>query len=521
MATAAPDLAKAVGDEEQREYTKPATTGARFADGQSLSEFTTNASEKGGSSGYASSTIGLDHAEVSKHAEKRLVRKLDRLILPLAVLLYLSANLDRVLDNNPTKYSLALCSFFITYHRFSIIFNIPGILAAKRFPPSRTIAFGAYLWSTAATCQGAVQNAPGLYVCRLLVGIGESFFGNAIAFYLSLWYRQTELAKRIGLYIGAGSLAGATGGLIAYGVAQIAHPAIATWRVLFLIEGLPCLLLAIVVFFILPNRPDNTRYLNKDEQLLACTRLNSENNSSRAVEIDWRAVHYAVLDWRNLLLSVAYSCMNLSLASVSGFLPTIIKGLGYSNANAQLYSVPPYACSLAVMLIATTLSDRLKSRGVFVMAVFAISILGWALLLGVDPIGVSHAGLRLRYFAVCCVTATGASNGPIMMAWISRNNASESARATGFGLLNSVGQVMSIVAAFLFPAPEGPRFRKGAATNLAFASLGLCIAFLLTCYFRLENRRRDEREGGRPPADLPIENIDTEYDRAVGFRYAV
>lgn len=89
------------------------------------------------------------------------------------------------------------------------------------------------------------------------------------------------------------------------------------------------------------------------------------------------------------------------------------------------------------------------------------------------------------------------------------------------GSLNSVGQCLSILAAFLFPANEGPRFVKGAVVNLAFQCLGLVLALSMTTYYRRENRRRDAAEGGRPPKGMRIENINTLYDRAIGFRYTV
>ncbi|GAA5968251.1 hypothetical protein JCM8115_006170 [Rhodotorula mucilaginosa] len=517
------------GEEQQNEYA--AARGARFADGQSLAEYTTNASEKAGSSRYAGSESGLEHVKASKTAERKLVRKLDVLILPLAILLYLSAYLDRgnlgnakiqglgkaVLQNDSTKYSIALTCFFITY----ITFSIPGTLAAKRFPPSRTIAAGALVWSIGATCQAAVTSPGGLYACRLVVGLGEAFFGQAIAFYLTLWYLKSELAKRIGLFISAGSLAGAFGGLIAYGVARISDPKIATWRILFLIEGCPSLLLAIIVMFCLPSRPDKTRYLNEEQRTIACTRLNSENQGNQDVAIDWKAVRYALCDWRLYVLAVSYSAMNLTLGSVSGFLPTIVKGLGYSDANAQLYTVPPYAVSLGVMLLLTTISDRTRSRGLCVAVVYCIGIVGWGILYGVSPIDVSKGGLRARYFACCCLASAGYSNIPLIMAWVSGNSPSESQRAVSLGMLNSVGQCLSILAAFLFPANEGPRYVKGALTNLAFQCLGLVLALSMTTYYRTVNARKDAAEGGRPPKGMRIENINTEYDRAVGFRYTV
>ncbi|BGP56092.1 hypothetical protein JCM8202v2_003703 [Rhodotorula sphaerocarpa] len=232
--------------EEQREVAfRP---GARFSDGQSLAEYTTNASEKAGSSRYAESTSGLAHVKAAKAAERKVVRKLDLVIRPLAICLYLSAYLDRgnlgnakiqglnkdILGNDSTKFSIALTCFFITY----ISLSIPA----------------------------GVTSPAGLYVGRLFVGVGEACFGQAIAFYLTLWYTKSELAKRIGLFISAGSLAGAFGELIAFGVAKIEHPKLATWRILFLIEGCPSVLLALVVLFCLPSRPDKTKLLNEDER---------------------------------------------------------------------------------------------------------------------------------------------------------------------------------------------------------------------------------------------------------------
>ncbi|GAA5900441.1 hypothetical protein JCM6882_001247 [Rhodosporidiobolus microsporus] len=505
------------------------TAGARFADGDSLAATTTTDTEKAGSSKYASSIIGLEHAKASKVEERRLVRKLDVLILPLAVLLYLAAYIDRgamgnaklmglyetVLGNNDTKYSISLCCFYITY----IVLSVPGTLLAKQILPSTSIACGALIWSIATSCQAGVTNPAGLYVCRLFIGVGESFFGQAMALYFTFWYRKNEIAKRIGLFISAGSVAGAFSGLIAYGVARIPNAPFAQWRILFLIEGLPSFVLAVVVFFFLPSRPDKSRYLKGDERALACTRLNADSLGEPHTGIDWRAARYALLDPKTYILSLMYSAMNLGLSSVSGFLPTIVKGLGYTAADAQLFSVPPYAVALAYMLLITTFSDRYQTRGIPVMSVFAIGIVGWALLLGISPVGVSEAGLRARYFACCCVVTAGYANIPLVMSWVSNNAASETQRAVQLGMLNSVGQCLSILGSFSFPSSEGPKYLRGAGLNIGFSSLGLFLSLVMTLYFRFENAKRDRREGGRPPKGMRIEGIQEDYDKAVGFRY--
>ncbi|KAJ7467457.1 major facilitator superfamily domain-containing protein [Mycena latifolia] len=480
------------------------------------------------SSAYSSSTTGLEASAESGKAERRLLFKLDILILPLAVLLYLSAYLDRgnlgnarlqglqatVLNGSDTNYSIALSCFFITY----IVLSVPGTLLAKAILPSTSIAIGALIWSIAATCQAAAFSPGALYVCRLFVGVGEALFGQAMALYFTYWYLPEELSKRIGLFISAGSLAGAFGGLISYGVSSLKHSAITQWRILFLIEGIPSFVLAGVVFFCLPSRPQTSKYLTPDQRTLALTRLNSRNLGEGHTGVDWRAVRRALWDWKTYVVAVIYSCMNLGLGSVGGFLPTIIKGLGYSNADAQLYTVPPYVVSLVFMLLISSYSDRVQTRGVPVASVFCIAIIGWAILLGVNPVKASHMALHARYFGCICVVTAGYSNIPLIMSWQSGNTGAESQRAVSLGMLNAIGQCLSVLAAFLFPTPEGPRYVKGCATNIAFSCLGLILTIAMTVYYRWENSRRDREEGGRPEKGAPI-NVVEEYDLARGFRY--
>ncbi|KAJ6568478.1 major facilitator superfamily domain-containing protein [Mycena capillaripes] len=506
---------------------------ARFAEdtkheggGGPLPKTLTNTSDtEKGSSAYAASTTGLDHRIESHRAELRLLIKLDIIILPLAVLLYLSAYLDRgnlgnarlqglqatALRGSDTNYSIALSCFFITY----ILLSVPGTLLAKAIPPSTSISIGALIWSIAATCQAAAFNPAAVYVCRLFVGVGEAFFGQSMALYLTYWYLPDELSKRIGLYISAGSVAGAFGGLISYGVSSLKHPSITQWRILFLIEGIPSFILAVVVFFFLPSRPQTSRYLTEDQRTLALTRLNRKNLGEGHTGVDWKAVKRALMDWKTYVVALMYSCMNLGLGSVTGFLPTIVKGLGYSNADAQLYTVPPYVVSLVVMLLISSYSDHYGTRGVPVASVFCIGIVGWAILLGVSPVHATHSALHARYFGCICIVTAGYSNIPLIISWQSGNTGSQSQRAVSLGMLNAVGQCLSVLAAFLFPTPEGPKFIKGCATNLAFSSLGLLLTIWMTVYYRLENRRRDKVEGGKPPQDMPI-NVMEEYDLATG-----
>lgn len=107
--------------------------------------------------------------------------------------------------------------------------------------------------------------------------------------------------------------------------------------------------------------------------------------------------------------------MNLTLGSVSGFLPTIVAGFGYTTARAQLMTVPPYAVALVFMLLLTTYSDRVQSRGIPVMVPFMLGIVGWAILMTVPAAHATQAQFSGRYFACCCIVTAGYTNIPLII----------------------------------------------------------------------------------------------------------
>ncbi|KAI5451618.1 hypothetical protein NCC49_001599 [Naganishia albida] len=493
-------------------------------EGHSLGPLSTRDTEKNPASIYGSTIDGEDGETFAK-AEKKLLRKLDVIILPFAALLYLTAYLDRgnlgnarlqglekdVLGGDSEKFSLALACFYITY----IVLSIPGTLLSKQLNPSTAISIGAMIWSIAATCQAATTNPAGLYVCRLFVGVGEALFGQSMSLYFSIWYRKAEIGKRISMFIGAGVVAGSLGGLLAFGVAHIKDTSIAQWRILFLIEGLPSLLLAICVFLFMPTRPQTSRYLNEDERIVCITRLNKDSLNEANTGIDWRGVRRAFTDWKTYVVAIMYSCMNLTLGSVSGFLPTIIKGLGYSNARAQLFSVPPYAVALVVMVLLSTYSDKFRTRGIPAASVFVIGIVGWVLLLAISPVHATASHLHIRYFGCICIVTAGYCAIPIIMAWQANNTSSQSQRAVSLGMLNTIGQCLSVLASYSFPTKQGPKFHKGITLNLAFQALGCVLALGMSAYYRWENKRRDRVEGG-PPAEGTVLDTEEHFDRSRG-----
>ncbi|KAG9123955.1 hypothetical protein FRC07_013379 [Ceratobasidium sp. 392] len=397
--------------------------------------------------------------------ERKLVRKFDMVIMPLTCALYLFAYLDRsnlgnarlqglpddVLGGDPTgtKFDWVSSMFYFSY----IVMQIPAVVTSKLFRPRIWIGLATIGWGLASTLQASSSR-------RFFIGVFEAGFGPMIPLYFTFFYTRHEIGVRLAVWFGFAAVAGAFGGLIAYGVQHI-HSDIAKWRILFLVEGLPTIALGIFTLFALPDRPDTTKWLHGAQKDLAIERMSRGGTKEEAGTVNRAHVLAAVKDWKVYAAGIVYFGVNIALASISVFLPTIIKSFGYTNANAQLLkltfdanvaAVPPYAVAAIFMTIVSYISDRMQSRGLFMFASSSIGGIGYLLLLVIP----SNQGAR--YFAIfLCCAGTYTTIG-LSLSWFAHNLGSESKKAAGIPLLMVIGQCGSVLGTHAYPATEGPRY---------------------------------------------------------------
>ncbi|KAG9089759.1 hypothetical protein FS749_001073 [Ceratobasidium sp. UAMH 11750] len=454
--------------------------------------------------------------------EKRLVRKLDMTIMPLTCALYLLAYLDRsnlgnarlqglpedVLGGDPTgaRFDWVSSMFYLSY----IIMQLPAVVTSKLFRPRIWIGIATIGWGLASTLQAVAFNFQGLLAARFFIGVFEAGFGPMIPLYFTFFYTRNEIGVRLAVWFGFAAVAGAFGGLIAYGVQHI-HSPIANWRILFLVEGLPTIALGIFTLFALPDRPDTTKWLYGAQKDLAIERMSRGGMREEAGTVNKSHVFAALKDWRVYAGGVIYFGVNIALASISVFLPTIIKSFGYTNANAQLLTVPPYAVAAIFMISVSYISDRIQSRGIFMSASSGLGGIGYLLLLVIPP------NQGARYFAIfLCCAGTYTTIG-LALSWFAHNLGSESKKAAGIPLLMIIGQCGSVLGTHVYPTSEGPRYAKGLALCCGFELLGALTCLVLTISFRRENARRD-RIYGRPE-EGKIVDTRALADESPEFRY--
>jgi len=157
-----------------------------------------------------------------------------------------------------------------------------------------------FLWGVVATLQAATTTWAGMMVCRFFLGAIECGFGPGLPLFLSFFYPRHEVGLRIGIFLAGSALANAYGGVLAYGLSHITS-GIAPWRLLFILEGVPTCLLAIVVWFWLPDSPGTAKFLNEEQQKVAEARAQRQPRAVHIKGLDAKQLFAAFKDYKSII----------------------------------------------------------------------------------------------------------------------------------------------------------------------------------------------------------------------------
>ena len=150
---------------------------------------------------------------------------------------------------------------------------------------------------------------------------------------------------------------------------------LAGWRWIFILEGLLTILISLTAYFFIYNYPATASFLSDDERARIHTRLKDNNDATRDESFGWKNVFLAVWDVKVWLYSLGFHTLSLPLYTLSLFLPTIIEALGYTAAQAQLLTVPPYSVATVLTLIVAIASEKTKIRAPFIIGTTTLAII--------------------------------------------------------------------------------------------------------------------------------------------------
>jgi MFS family permease len=371
-----------------------------------------------------------------------------------------------------------ITAFYIAY----ICFEWMSILW-KLIPAHIYVTAIVLSWGIVASLQSVATSFAGLLVLRFLLGIGEAGF-TGIPFYLSFFFKREELALRTGFFISAAPLATSFASTLAWAIVKLGtHGPIASWRLLFLVEGFPSVLVAVMAWNTIPDGPGSASYLTMRERKVAILRLRREKPASGGPNksgLDFHEMLSTVTDPKSYLTAFMFFFTNMAFSSMPVFLPTIIHEMGHTVLVSQALSAPPYLLSFFVVILTAYLSDRLCNRSYFVIFHALLSALGYAF---IALAGARGWGTWWRYAGIYPAAIGFFSVITIIITWTINNQESESKQGTGFAMLQLIGQCGPLVGTRLYPEEEAPLYLKGmvacAGAMVLVASLSLVLRFYL------------------------------------------
>jgi sugar phosphate permease len=337
-----------------------------------------------------------------------------------------------------------------------------------------------------------------------------------VNFYLGSWYKRNELGLRAALFLSAAALAGSFGGLLAAALSTLnGVSGLPGWAWIFLIEGIVTVCVGFFCWWMVFDWPDTAGFLTPDERLRLCWRLTNDKQASTAEDYDKRHIYAALRDWKTWLFSIMFIGCCLPLYSFSLFLPTILRGMGYTGTHAQLLSVPPYASAAAATVLVGWLADRTRVRGYFNVAVSAIGAVGFAMLIASADPHIQYAGTFLGAIGIYPAI-------PNTLAWVSNNTEGVYKRGVVIGIVVGTGNLSGIVSSNIFLLSDSPRFYIGKgvvlATMLCFLQFGSIAMHVL---LRRENQKRLEGQRDSMHEAMTSDEIWAAGDKRPDFIYTL
>ncbi|WWD06422.1 hypothetical protein V865_004512 [Kwoniella europaea PYCC6329] len=461
--------------------------------------------------------------QVNHRALSSALRKLDLFLLPIATIAYFLNFLDRSNIGNAKaaglqtdlkltnrQYSIALTVTYVPY----IVAELPLTLAMKRVGPHILIPTLVVSWGLVTLFQGFVHSYGGLIAARFFLGLTEGAILPGLVTYLSSFYHRQVLGKRLAFFFSATSLAGAFSGLLASAILNMEGVSGKRgWQWIFILEGLLTVVCGAITFFILPQDLSTARYLTIEER--DALRLAHEIDGGATAAHERFSFKHMVQAMRSPQLWMVFAMFfgnGVTLYSLAYFAPTIVQGLGYKGISIQLHSVPPYACSAFVAVVACYMSDRLRHRGSFIVGASIISIIGYAMFLGSTNHHTLYGSLFLQVIGAYTMA-------PLLSTWMPNNLAPYYTRVTGiaFGFIstNSGG----ILSTWLFPTTDAPRYKKATWTAMGLSISIVVLAIMNSIFLAIQNKNRGTVPTVQENLEDSVNSLDDLGDKDPRFRY--
>lgn len=415
--------------------------------------------------------------------ERNAINKLIKNIVPLMILLYYLAFLDRnnmayaasALESSmgltATAFGFASGIFFIGY----FLFELPSNAGTVKFGPRIWFARILISWGVFATLIGFVRTPTELYICRFMLGVCEAGFFPSVVYYFTVFFPEQYRTKILGMFIIVQPLSNAVGSPISGFILNIEHGwlGLEPWQLLFILEGIPPIIIGILIPFIIKNSPKEVNYLNVEEKAWL---INNMERSRSGGEIK-------ITDFLNGMKTKKYffyAPLNFGMVcGIYGFgmwLPSILTAIsGDDIFKVSILALIPYGLAALLVCPWSYWASKTKKIGIFSGVSMVIAAFGLA-----------GAGMFFNYnifisLTFLCIASIGIYTSVPCFLSMPANISSGATSAAGLAVVSSIGNI----GGFFAPSVVGMLndITKGSVAGLIFLSLCLLVTGLICIFY--------------------------------------
>lgn len=380
--------------------------------------------------------------------QEQVIRKVSRRLLGFLFVCFVLSFLDRInigfagltmmndLGLSSTQFGMATTLFYIAY----IACGIPSNLALAKVGARKWIASLMIAWGLASTATLFATDANSLYLLRILVGITEAGFLPGVLLYLTFWFPSAYRARANALFMIAMPFTAGVGSAISGLILGLDGLwGMYGWQWLFLLEGMPSVIMGFVVFYYLTDKPQQANWLDAEEKYHLQQALAEDTPAaSNKAQEKTTSLLREMLSPTVLMFSLVYFCLVNTLAMIAVWTPLIIKSISAadsSNSTIGFLATIPQICTIIGMILWGLHSDRTQERKWHLVLPMLLAAAGWLFAAYVSNPMVQLLGI--------CMAATG-SYTAMSIFWTTPDQAmSFQARAIGIAVINAVGNIGS------------------------------------------------------------------------------
>ncbi|CCF45444.1 major facilitator superfamily transporter [Colletotrichum higginsianum] len=425
--------------------------------------------------------------------EIALVKKLDRWMMPMlwsmywlnyldrnAIALARLNNLEEDLNLTGSQYQTCVSILFVGY----ILGQIPSNMFLTRTRPSRYMGTMMMLWAVVSALTAVSKDFTGLLLTRFFLGVTEAPYYPGAVYLLSIFYTRKEVATRIAILYTGNILATAFAGLIAAGIfhGMDGLGGLAGWKWLFILQGAVTFVIAVVGFFLLPDFPQNTKWLTQEERDLAHNRMELDTVGNQGASGTMKGLREALKDplvW----IFCAMAHMHLAANGFKNFFPTVVETLGFNTTITLVLTCPPYLIAGAITIAVSWSSGKFNERTWHITASKAVAVVGFVS-------AAATLNLAGRYISMVIFTIGTYGVNSLILGWCgSVCGQTKEKKAAALAAVTTIMNISFIWTPYLWPSSDEPRYAIAMGSSAGFSIATAALAWLVKIILKKRNAK--------------------------------